>query len=156
MAWRNRKGDRDRNPMRLLADQVRALSVQVQDQAPAALRLAGLVLEAAIKTELSKPGTGRRYKRGKRGKRYHIASKPGEPPAVDTGYLRNSVASEAVGNVLRVGPLANYAAGLEFGSVRQVPGGVAFVQPRPFMRPALENAKAQMTDVIVGELRRPA
>lgn len=58
-----------------------------------------LVLSAALREQLSKPGTGRAYRvnrgRGSRARNlresgFHRASRPGSPPAVDTGMLRRS------------------------------------------------------------------
>lgn len=112
-----------------------------------ALRAAALVLEREIKIELSRPGGGRFYKRGKRG-RMHQASAPGQPPAVDTGRLRNSIGHQfnADFTKVRVGSGVKYAALLEYGTIKMA--------PRPFMRAALERAKKQMTDEVVSELRK--
>jgi hypothetical protein len=110
-------------------------------------RLAGLELVRAVKLELSQPGTGRTYKKGRH---KHVASAPGEPPAVDTGALRNSIDMETVGGVLRVGSGLKKAPGLEFGTV----GDGGHIAPRPFMRPALEKVKDKMTGVVVTDLRR--
>lgn len=108
---------------------------------------AALELERSIKLELSMPGTGRTYKKGKH---VHIASAPGHPPAVDTGILRETIGHETVGGVMRVGSPLEKAPGLEFGTVEE--GG--FIAPRPFMRPALEKVTDKMTDAVVVQLRR--
>lgn len=100
-----------------------------------------------LKTTLTGTRTGRPYKVSKRGP-LHIASAPGEPPAVLTGALRNSIGKEDVRVVDRVvietnvgtglGVTAdrdlapNYAARLEFGGVDQ--RGVRIL-PRPYMEP---------------------
>jgi HK97 gp10 family phage protein len=111
------------------------------------IRLAGLELERAIKLQLSKPGTGRLYERGRT---THQASAPNEPPAPDTGALRSSVGSEVVGGVLRVGVGMPYAPYLEFGTLDA--GGA--IAPRPFMRPAYESVKDRMTGVVVKDLQQ--
>jgi len=111
------------------------------------IRAAGLELERAIKLELSKPGSGELYTHGKV---THQASAPGEPPAPDTGALRNSVGQEVVGNALRIGVGMPYAPFLEFGTIGE--GG--FIAPRPFMRPALAAARERMTGVVVSEVRK--
>lgn len=53
---------------------------------------------------------------------------------VDTGYHRNSISSEMLGNgsvaIGRVGPSSNYGAFLEFGTHRMA--------PRPYMGPATD------------------
>lgn len=69
----------------------------------------------------------------------HVASAPGEPPAVLFGKLRQSLAfrveNEGVlsGVVLRVGANVPYAARLEFGSAD------GDFEPRPFLRPTLKR-----------------
>lgn len=119
-------------------------AAEAEQRLPGALLTAGLVLEREIKLQLSHPGTGRIYKRRSIS---HQASAPGEPPAPDTGSLRNSIGHEAVGDVLRVGSaMAVVPEALEFGTQR--------IAPRPFMRPALEIARQDMTDAVVIELRR--
>jgi len=128
------------------------------------LLLAAEVLQEKIKQTLSIPGTGRLYKprgwtarlarkgtkrRANQDGRLHRASAPGEPPAVDTGFLRRSVVlnPQPDGRV-RVGPAARYAAPLEFGTAR--------ILPRPFMQRSLDAASAEMTDVVVDALRAEA
>jgi HK97 gp10 family phage protein len=123
---------------------IQAAANEVQTNAPRVLRAAALILERAAKLQLSHPGTGRIYRRGTTA--IHQASAPGEPPAVDTGNLRNSVGSEVLGNVVRVGAAADYAAGLEFGTDR--------VAARPWLRPAFAEVREQLQAVVIGELRR--
>lgn len=69
----------------------------------------------------------------KHGHKYgnHTASAPGESPAVDTGFLTNSIQVEANGLQAIVGTNAEYAEHLEFGT--------AFIAPRPFFDPAFED-----------------
>lgn len=57
-----------------------------------AMGAVGLDAMAAMREELSQPGTGIAYPRGKDA--VHVASAPGEPPAADTGGLRQSVSVE--------------------------------------------------------------
>lgn len=115
----------------------------------------GLVLEREIKLMLSHPGTGRVYggarsRKTGRKRKQHQASAPGEPPAVDTGVLRNTIGHEVIesmGHVkLRVGSNQKYAQPLEFGTMS--------IKPRPFMRPAFELARKQMSASAVSELRK--
>ncbi len=94
------------------------------------LRDANGIRNAAI-TQLSVQGGGRLYRRRNI---THRASAPLQPPAVDTGRLRQSINIDAsnLGDLkIRVGTNVRYAKILEFGSRR--------MQPRPFMRPALEQ-----------------
>jgi hypothetical protein len=66
---------------------------------------------------LSQPGTGRAYERKTV---THVASAPGEPPAPDTGRLRNSTQSEVLatpdGALGIVSVNTEYAAALELGT----------------------------------------
>jgi len=112
------------------------------------------MIEKDVKISMH-PGTGREYKRG--GK-IHRASVTGQPPAVDSGRLRASIASNWSGSGLpngnvtnpkqsgdgismpptekdkftgRVGTNVFYGKILEYGSVK--------MGPRPFLRPAFEK-----------------
>lgn len=91
----------------------------------------GLIIEAEAKRLLGLKGPG-------------VRSLPGEPPAVQTGNLRRSMATsvEERGNVIaaQIGPQADYGAHLELGT--------ATVAPRPFLRPALDEKAAEATKAI--------
>lgn len=106
------------------------------EDGPAAkfLETIAIQLESNIKRDLSKAGTGRSYKRTKAGLR-HVASAPGHAPAVDMGRLRSSITHEigkdSTSLVARVGTDVKYSIYLEYGTRR--------MQPRPFLRPALDN-----------------
>jgi hypothetical protein len=137
-----------------------------------ALRAASLVLVGVIKETLSTPGQGaiRRggrnrvgsgsFNRGKDGKLHMVhrgaartnidvsdrASRPGDPPAPDTGALRNSIDYELTSETTsRVGTNSVYAEPLEFGTTR--------IAPRPFMRPSLAKAAPLMGPVVAGVLK---
>jgi HK97 gp10 family phage protein len=73
----------------------------------------------------------------KHGAKYgtHVASAPGESPAVDTGFLTNSIQVEVDGLQGVVGTNAEYAMHLEFGTVK--------MEPRPYFGPAFEDAKPE-------------
>lgn len=98
---------------------------------------AGLVVEKTIArihetvdAEFAAPKHGATYERG--GKE-HVASAPGEPPAVDIGNLANSVQHTMTGDTegeVDVG--AEYGLDLELGTVNMA--------PRPFLGPAVERA----------------
>ena len=66
----------------------------------------------------------------------HRASKPGDPPAPDTGDLRRSTFMEESGGRILVGVQMAYARFLEFGTERMA--------PRPFMRPAWAAVQTMM------------
>lgn len=117
--------------MSIVKDKLAAATDALRVAHGKAVQRAALVLQAEIKRTLSTPGKGRLYKsRGvtsklarkgtkKRARQMHQASAPGDPPAVDTGYLRASVVlnPQADGTV-HVGPAADYAMALEFGTKR--------------------------------------
>jgi HK97 gp10 family phage protein len=138
-----------------------------------AVRAGALVLVGVIKETLSQPGRGAirgsgrnrvgagSFRRGKDGKLHMVqrgaartniditdrASLPGDPPAPDTGALRNSIDYELTSETTaRVGSNSDYAAPLEFGTTR--------IAPRPFMRPSLVAARPLMGPVIAEELRK--
>jgi hypothetical protein len=82
-------------------------------------------IEAAMKLSMTGQKSGREYKRHGR---THIASAPGEAPAVDTGFLINSIQTDIKSEteaVITIG--AEYAATLEFQ------------KNRPFVRPAIDG-----------------
>lgn len=88
------------------------------------------MIEGEIKMSMRDGKHGRSYKVSKSGKP-HTASAPGEPPAIDTGALVNSITTESPSEYVReVGTAMEYAQHLEFGT----PGGK--IAPRPFIRPA--------------------
>lgn len=102
---------------------------------PKAFDRLGAVLVGRIKQHLSKPGTGRVYRRRSV---LHRASAPGEPPAVDTGKYRNSwgwtVVGEGAKAELWVGTGDKRGPWLEYGTSRML--------PRPHLRPVIEAATA--------------
>lgn len=77
-----------------------------------------------VKKQMRASKSGRTYKRGKGG-RDHVASAPGEAPAVDTGRLINSSIYKRQVNPLQivVGSNVKYSEYLEFGTRR--------IKPRP-------------------------
>jgi HK97 gp10 family phage protein len=71
----------------------------------------------------------------------HTASAPGEPPAVDTGFLRNSIqVDEVTPNEAIIAPHTDYAEHVEFGTSRMA--------ARPYMRPALDEHEREIVDAI--------
>lgn len=85
----------------------------------------------------------------------HVSA-PGQPPGKRSGRLQKSIGREVVGGVMRVGSGDFTAPILEQGSVSvdKHTGRSHTLAPRPFMRPAMEQAKTEMTTVAVGELRK--
>lgn len=95
-------------------------------------------LRSEIVETLSTAGTGRIYRRGNV---EHQASAPNNPPAVDTGNLRQSIAIDTSEiNSLKVGVgvtrAAPYAVFLEFGT--------ASMSPRRFMLPSVLQYRSKV------------
>lgn len=83
----------------------------------------------------------------------HRASKPGDPPAADTGALRRSTFVERTERGVRVGVSMAYGAPLEFGTTRAGRNRKTVILPRPFMRPALAATRERFGPVFVATLR---
>ena len=100
-----------------------------------ALRESAIMVKTSAQRGIQKgPKTGTVSKRGKK---FHIASAPGEFPATDTGYLVShiSITENRRRTLVDIISKAPYSQALEFGTSR--------MKPRPFMAPALEaNRKA--------------
>lgn len=122
---------------------------QIMRRARVGLLAAGHHLEEKTVTMLSQPGYGRWYRSRRPGMGDHRASRPGDPPAADTGFLRDSIATVDMTRGdeprVRTGSGADYAPFLEFGR--------RDMAPRPFMRPAYQMARRRMTQLLVRYLR---
>lgn len=101
----------------------------------------GVEVTNRVKRLLSQPGTGRVYRRRRV---THRASRPGQPPAVDTGRLRSSytwrTGEDAEGFFVEVGTNVKYAPFLEFGTRR--------MRPRPHLRPAINEVTNQISELV--------
>ncbi len=97
---------------------------------------------------LSKPGTGRVYERKSV---THVASAPGEPPAPDTGRLRNSTQGEVFatsdGALGIVSVNTEYAAALELGTDK--------IAARPFISRLARDYSARIQAVFARFARLP-
>lgn len=97
----------------------------------------------------STPG-GHLYRiKGKRKKAIeHRASAPGQPPAVQSGRLWNSITVAAMDSGLsaEVGPTVNYGAYLEKGTKN--------MDPRPFMQPAFDRNIGGLQESIRDAIRK--
>lgn len=108
-----------------------------------------LVRNEMIRLMMQSPHTGRFYRR--RGVT-HQASAPGEPPAVDRGFLVNSISTsyDTVQLAGRINVSAPYFLALELGTEN--------IEPRPVARPALVNKRAEVLAAVqrnmAGVLRR--
>lgn len=101
------------------------------------MRATALTGESVAKTDvLNQPGSGKPYVRTTGGvKRRGVASAPGDPPAPDTGRLRNSstneVVQEANAVVARTSVITDYAILLDEGTEKMA--------PRPFREKILNR-----------------
>jgi len=121
----------------------------------AAMKRAGYLVERDVKTHFTLQGTGAASRRTRAGK-VHRASKPYQPPAVDTGVLRASIMSDvsiAGLNIIgRVGPDVEHIAAkapvgtdVEYGLYLEV--GTSKMKPRPFLRPALIRTRRKVNRI---------
>ena len=134
-----------------------------------------LLVSTGLYTELSQPGSGRRYKRGKgkrkgrnkRARGIHVASAPGQPPAADTGALRRSwqlsqsaarsgSSNGGKGPVLRrldAGDLIGFRLGsaLPYAAIDRGYGRVA---ARPYISPVLADAAPSFAPMVAVALQR--
>jgi HK97 gp10 family phage protein len=94
---------------------------------------------ASAQVAMSEPKSGKVYVRGNVA---HQASAPGEAPAVDTGVLRASGGVEPAGD--RDGWWAYFSA--EYGLYLEY--GTPTIEPRPFLRPAVEQHRDEYLDEI--------
>lgn len=162
---------------------LRALWREAQDAKERALDAMAVAVVRQVQLELSTPGRGRVYRRrawAGKGKRLaraafdarvdrlrgtvsgrflrrkaamHVASAPGDPPAVDTGNLRGSISWERVRQGRRVGTNAEYA-DLEFGIRNAGRSRTVHIAPRPYFRPAIRKVEGTLGVILVGALRR--
>ena len=121
---------------------------------------AAIHFQNALKETLSKPGTGKRYRRrGKPGDKrkvgsYHVASRPGQPPAVDMGNLRRSIFMKYRKSTYsaRIGVRSVYARRLEFGGAHTTKNGkVITVAARPYLHPTFRRERKAMIRIIAGK-----
>lgn len=90
-------------------------------------------IETGVKLSMRLPKSGRFYRRG--ADRIHLASAPGQAPAIDYEHLIDSVQQKLYKTVIggEVFTNSEYAEPLEFGTRKMA--------PRPFMAPALEDQR---------------
>jgi len=132
-----------------------AISVTVKDKTPelmqkveAALgrfvRKGTAYIEGELKTSMAEPKSGRRYKRGK--DKVHIASAPGESPAVDSSDMTNSF-EMLFPSMLegKVGTPAEYALLLEEGTDR--------MDPRPLWEKTAQESLPTLENLLRAELQ---
>ena len=98
-----------------------------------------MVRSEAVRLVLQTSKSGRVYRR--RG-RPHQASAPGEPWASDTGHALSTIRTsyDEVALTGTVSITADYGGFLELGTPK--------MEPRPVLRPALENVREQIEPII--------
>lgn len=91
-------------------------------------------ITASAKERMAEPKTGRFYGS-------HRASAPGEAPAIDTGNLAGSIEVEMDGPLTAV-----VTVGAEYGPFLEY--GTAHIAPRPFLTPAVEEARPGFVEAV--------
>ncbi len=76
----------------------------------------------------------------------HQASEPGEPPAIDTGDLVDSARKSMESPTSGVIEYTSHAAAMEYGTVH--------VEPRPFLRPAVDSERPRFRRAVQKMLRK--
>lgn len=112
--------------------QVNSISQTLEQRAKQLVKNTAFGILSDVREAMAESKSGREYKRKGRP---HIASAPGEAPAIDTSTLANSINVEVDGLTATVGTNVEYAMHLEFGTTR--------MEPRPFFGPAFEKAKPE-------------
>ncbi len=115
---------------------------QILDAAEKALVRTLLALEGFIKVTLTGRRHGRVYRR--RGK-VHVASAPGEPPAIDTGFLRGSVHSRGITERSRTRVVGEVGVGAEYGVYLEK--GTRRMASRPFAGRTLKSRENDLYDL---------
>ena len=154
--------------VRNMMDNLESLGGNVRRSSRTAILKAGAHLEGKLKRKLSEPGTGREYRTGKKGSRYrfHRASAPGQPPAIDTGRSRGSITHNITGSPGQtlpdpggsktkvrgyVGTNVDSLYHLERGAMIHPFGNLNILVPllpRPWMYPTLEEEAVQVAKIV--------
>jgi hypothetical protein len=109
---------------------IAGVTSEITKVASKVVREAAFLIKQKMLFSFSQPKSGRTYRRGSR---VHVASAPGEAPAIDTGFLANSIQTEfpdATTGIVTVG--AEYAQVLEE------------VLDRPFVKPSIEDVVSEL------------
>ena len=124
------------------------------------LKIVMVELQTELREKLSQMGTGAGYFGGaKKLGFYRTRSAPGEPPAVDTGTLRNSVQSKPQ-YVAGIGMTSIVLAGLVAGVnkdariPRWLEYGTSRMKARPFIAPSLEVIRPSVAGTISDQMKR--
>ena len=124
------------------------------------LKIVMVELQIELREKLSQVGSGAGYFGGSKGKGYfRTRSAPGEPPAVDTGTLRNSVQSKpqyVAGTGMTSIVLAGLVAGVNKDAriPRWLEYGTSRMKARPFIAPSLEVIRPSVAGTISDQMQR--
>ena len=124
------------------------------------LKIAMIQLQTELRITLSKKGSGAGYFGGSKGKgSYRTRSAPGEPPAVDTGTLRNSVQSKpqyVAGTGMTSIVLTGLVAGVNKDAriPRWLEYGTSRMKARPFIAPSLKAIRPSVAGTISDQMQR--
>ena len=124
------------------------------------LKIVMVELQIELREKLSQVGSGAGYFGGSKGKGYfRTRSAPGEPPAVDTGTLRNSVQSKpqyVAGTGMTSIVLAGLVAGVNKDAriPRWLEEGTKYMKARPFIAPSLEVIRPSVAGTISDQMKR--
>ena len=121
-----------------------------------AVTKASIFTQGVAKQLIGRAGKGRLYRRGNI---KHRASKPGDPPARDTGILANSVSHKVsikrlfvrgqVGSDIdSIRSRTDKTTDPEYGLFLEL--GTSRIAPRPWLRPALIKAKPRINRILQG------
>ena len=112
---------------KLIFNDIGKITAMLEPRAEAIINKTAHDVQLVAKNSMSGPKTGNTYIRGGR---VHVASAPGEAPAIDTGNLVNSIMSKSAGRLSWiVGTNVDYGAILEL------------YKSRPWLKPALMGRK---------------
>lgn len=114
-----------------------------------AIKIRNTILRGSRET----PKTGKIYRRGKGG-RQHIASSPGNYPALDFGEFMRSITFDVRPMEIEVGSEggAPYAPVLEFGTDRAGRNKNVTIDARPWLDPSVEKEQKEIIDDIGKEV----
>ena len=124
------------------------------------LKIAMIELQREMRERLSKKGSGAGYFGGSKGKGYfRTRSAPGEPPAVDTGTLRNSVQSKPqyiAGTGMTSIVLTGLVAGVDKDAriPRWLEYGTSRMKARPFITPSIKAIRPTVAGTIGDQMQR--
>lgn len=108
------------------------------------IRKGAFYIQGRLPTSMAEPKSGKAYPRGKEG--VHIASAPGESPAVDSGNLTGSI-SVLIENSLeaKIGTPVEYALYLEEGTSRMA--------ARPLWERTAKESLPTLETILQAEIR---